>query len=530
MGDSVKKITDAIDAFEKCLDAEIEIAKEYKQKSDVINKQAKKIYEDANKELTKFESELEKEYYSDDNKEIAGVLSALYIDYEIQYAKQENKKISFDFENLKRKLELHGHDSLDDGHDSLDAFTLSWFGNAFLSNDDVKGYVSEIDGLKQENEELKASFEQQKDVFTERKKKLESENKDLDSNNDKICSSKERKFLIAAIISFAIAAIFAVLAGVMYAFLSVGSAICGIGIVAGIVFLVLKGRVFLYDREIVANKNKIKQNKTAIDSGDKELDVTKNGIYGKISSNNKRINELKLSILIKAIIEKQEANLKKRDSIMADSQAKFDLLDSKMKEIGDEAEMELAQRREEILSGLDPIVISVLNKAFEFPMNYRRDFVLNCRVKNVDSVDAMLTVFDSLENKLYGENAKSEQAMREHRAAEDARRALDEQNRILQKQADDAKKAQDEQNRLLKRQADDARRAQEEQRRVAERQAYDARRAQEEQRRMQERRIAEQKRIGEEFRKTMCYKCANYAGCSLQWHLTGPCPNYVKRK
>lgn len=524
MGDNAKKVTDAIDAFEKCLDAEIEIGKEYKQKADVIKKQYEKICEDTDKELTKFESELEKEYYSDDNKEIADILSTLCIDNTIQNAKQENERLSFDFKNLKYNLELYGHDS-------LDAFTLSWFGNAFLSNDDVKGYVCEIDGLKQENEELKASFEQQKDVFAEKKKKLELENKDLDSNNDKICSSKERKFLIAAIMSFAIAAVFAVLAGVINnAFLQVGSAICGIGIVAGIVFLILKGRVFLYDKEIVANKNKIKQNKTTIDSDDKELDVTKNGIHGKISSNNERINELKLSILIKAVVEKQEANFKKRDSMMADSQAKFDLLDSKSKEIGDEAEMELAQRREEIFSGLDPIVIGVLNKAFEFPMNYRRDFVLNCRVKNVDSVDAMLTVFDSLKNKLDDENAKSEQAMRERRAAEDARRALDEQNRILQKQAYDVKKAQDEQNRLLQRQADDARRAYEEQRRVAERQAYDARRAQEEQRRMQEKQISEQKRIGEEFRTTMCYQCKNHVGCSLMWHLTGPCPNYVKGK
>lgn len=484
MGDYVKKINDAIDAFEKCLDAEIEITKEYKQKADAINEQAKKVYDDAEddaeKELTKFESELEKDYYSYGNKKITNVLRAYgesyYLDHTIGMNDVPtssdilrlfcNDEISHILLYVKVQLDSRS----DNCHiaDTLDAFTLSWFGGAALSNSDVKRYVSEMDQLKVE------------------KDKLEQENKDLDAKMTAKTSKEEKKYLIAAIISFAIGVIFVVIGAIVNNFLTIGSWICGFGIVAGIIFLVLRSRVCT-NSKIAAYYHKINENKINI---------------GNMRS---KIIDSKLSVIVKAIIEKEGARDKQRNSMLAESQTKLDLLDSKLKEIGDETEKVLEQKREEILSGFDPIILNVFGKAFEFPMNYRKDFVFNCRARNIDSAGAMLDIIDSLQNKLDEENARSERAMREQRMSNDVKKALYEQNTILKKQAEDAKRAQDEQNRLLRRQAD-------------------------EQRSMQEKQISEQKRIGEEFRRTMCYQCKNHVGCSFMWHLTGPCPNYVKGK
>lgn len=300
----------------------------------------------------------------------------------------------------------------------------------------------------------------------------------LEKDNDKIEKSVRMKFLILALISFAIAIVFFVLGMTIIEAYMVFNTICGIAIIVGIVFLVLRSKVYERNKAIDINEKKIKSDK-------KRLNEINEAQKYKLA---KKMNDLKFDEL-----KKVQANCVKYEK---DSGK----LVNELKACGSEMKAKLEAKKNELMLGVSDICLTIFNKVEVMPVKFQNDFIDECRIRNVQSESEMLDVYKSLKRDYDEEISRKKREDDERLANEEMVRQAQEQNRILEDQARQARMAADEQNRLLKQQADAQKRQQE-----------------------------EAKRNGDNFRSTMCYKCKNYAGCGAKWNLTGPCPSFTQK-
>ncbi len=460
-----KSVKEALDSFDEYLyeSTSGNIVKDYNESADRILEEQKTLSDDSAKEREKIQAEYDKKLESDENSELLVSLdrklsSQIYLENQI-----------------KNQIENRF------GTDSDDADSSTEFG---LSDETILRAINDLltEFIYPENKKPQLF-----DKFAEtslsaeeisEKESLLSDIDKLEKENDKIEKSERMKFLIFALISFAVAVVFIILGVTIIEASMVFNTIAGIGIIGGIVFLVLRAKVYKRSKAIDINEKKIKNDK-------KRLEEIKEAQKSKLAE---KIKHLKLDYLKKehALIEKYN-----KDS---------DELSSKLKKYGDEAVAKLKAKEKELMSGVSDMCLTVFGKVKEMSVKYQHEFIEECRIRNVQSETEMLDVYKSLKRDYDEEISRKKREEDERLANEEMIRQAQEQNRILEDQARQAKMAADEQNRLLKQQAAEQKRQQD-----------------------------EAKRIGYDFKLGMCPQCKNWIGCRMKDHLTGPCPSYIKK-
>ncbi len=470
-----KNILEALDSFSEYIHESTsgDITKKYNKNADRIVQEQKALGDDVKKQIEKIQSEYKEKLESDDNSELLILLNdELSSDLAIGelVEKTTNKILNGDsdeddltvdsilpFESISNETILEALDSL----------------LKESSSDNLYSSISESDNEEDKPHKLFDKFAETSMTAEEKKEKdaLVSHIEKLKKENDEVEKRERLKYLILAIASFGVVAVFGILMSTVPSIIGVASFFESVGVVAGIAFFVLRAKMPRRNRKVKANEEIIKKD-------EKRLNEIKDAQKIKLA---KKLKELKLDCL------------KKEKSVIEKYEKQSDKLSSELKEIGKDATDEFEAKENKLMSGVSEASLRVFSKVKEMPVKFQYDFIDECKIRNVQSENEMLDVYKGLKKDFDEETARQNRE-------ENERLANEEMLRQAQEQAEQARRISEEQNRLLRQQAD----AQERQQRQA-------------------------KENGERFRTTMCYKCKNYAGCGAQWHLTGPCPSFTQK-